>query len=82
MEQKPKEGKKKQVLTLVIGILIGAILSSAVFLIFKPKSSRSIPDFSGFSSGEFDRSKMRNRHLGLMRILFSKRHFPIPFPLS
>ena len=58
---------KKQIITLIIGILIGAILTAAVFLIVKPKNTRGVPDFSQFNKdgqivkpdGEnFDFSKM------------------------
>ena len=45
---------KKQILTLIIGILIGAIIMAAVFLIIKPKSS--VPDFSSNSNYQ----RMRN----------------------
>ena len=57
---------KKQIITLVIGILIGAVITAAIFLIAKPKNSRNIPDFSKFeqngertkpSEGDFDFSK-------------------------
>lgn len=39
---------KKQIITLVIGILIGAVITTAIFLIAKPKNSRKMPDFSQF----------------------------------
>jgi len=37
---------KNQIITLIIGILIGAIVTSAIFLIVKPKNTRRMPDFS------------------------------------
>ena len=37
---------KNKVLTLIIGILIGSILTSGVFLIVKPNSKNNQPDFS------------------------------------
>ena len=45
-----KEGgeMKKQIITLIIGILIGAVITASVFLIVKPKNDRKIPDFSQF----------------------------------
>ena len=56
---------KKQIITLIIGILIGAVITAAVFLIFKPKNSKNAPDFSQFNKdgekfnpeeGDFDMS--------------------------
>ena len=63
-----KEGgeMKKQIITLIIGILIGAVITASVFLIVKPKNGRNIPDFSQFekngkktrpNGGDFDFSK-------------------------
>ena len=47
-----KDGEmKKQIITLVIGILIGAVITAAIFLIAKPKGGRNIPDFSQFEKG-------------------------------
>ena len=40
---------KKQILTLIMGIMIGAVITASVFLIIKPKSSRNVPDFSSFN---------------------------------
>ena len=33
-------------MTFIIGFLVGAIITAAIFLIIKPKNSRNIPDFS------------------------------------
>ena len=55
IEINEKKGEtKKTIITLVIGILIGAVITAAVFLIAKPKNNgRNIPDFSNFKkSGE------------------------------
>ncbi len=38
---------KKEILTLIIGILIGAIITAAVFMIVKPNSKGGRPDFDG-----------------------------------
>ena len=60
--------KKERIITLVIGILIGAVITAAIFLIFKPKDSRKVPDFSGFNKdgqkfspedGDFDPSNFK-----------------------
>ena len=60
--------KKDKIITLVIGILIGAIVTAAIFLIFKPGNSRKGPDFSGFNKdgekfnpedGDFDPSNFK-----------------------
>ncbi len=40
---------KKQIITFVIGIVIGAVITAAIFLIFKPGNDKKRPDFSGFS---------------------------------
>ena len=48
---------KKQIITLVVGILIGAVVTAAAFLIFKPSNSRNIPDFSQFNKEGFDPTK-------------------------
>ena len=63
MKNEKGDSMKKQIITLVMGILIGAVITAAIFLIFKPKSSRSIPDFSQFNKdGEtFDFSKSGRR---------------------
>ena len=39
---------KKQILTFIIGVLVGAAITAAIFLIFKPKAGRNAPDFSKF----------------------------------
>ena len=54
---------KKQILTLIIGILIGAVITAAIFLIFRTKGSRNAPDFSKFNPNgeEFDFSKRGER---------------------
>ena len=60
--------KKQQIITLVIGILIGAVVTAAIFLIFKPGSGRKTPDFSQFNKdgekinpgdGDFDFSNFK-----------------------
>lgn len=60
--------KKEQIITLIIGILIGAVITAAIFLIFKPGNSRKAPDFSQFSKdgekfniedGDFDPSNFK-----------------------
>ena len=52
--------KKDKIITLVIGILIGAVVTAAIFLIFKPKDSRKVPDFSQFNKdGDFDPSNFK-----------------------
>ena len=60
--------KKDKIITLVIGILIGAVITAAIFLIFKPGNSRRTPDFSGFNKdgekfnpgdGDFDPSNFK-----------------------
>ena len=60
--------KKEQMMTLIIGVLIGTIVTAAIFLIFKPGNSRNVPDFSGFnkdgekfnpSDGDFDPSNFK-----------------------
>jgi len=37
---------KNKILTLIIGMLIGSIITSGVFLIVKPNSKNNQPDFS------------------------------------
>ncbi len=60
--------KKQQIITLIIGILIGAVITAAIFLIFKPGNSRKTPDFSQFNKDgekftpgdeDFDPSKFK-----------------------
>lgn len=44
---------KNQIFTFIIGVLVGAIITTAVFLIVKPNSSKKVPNFSGTNrSGE------------------------------
>ena len=44
---------KNQIFTFIIGVLVGAIITTAVFLIIKPNNSKKIPNFSGTNrSGE------------------------------
>ena len=59
---------KNQILTFIIGVLVGAIITTLIFLIFKPGNSRKGPDFSGFnkdgekfnpSDGDFDPSNFK-----------------------
>lgn len=38
---------KKQILTLIIGILIGAIITTGVFLIIKSNSSQTVGNMGG-----------------------------------
>ncbi len=61
--------KKEKIITLVIGILIGAVITTAIFLIFKPGNSRKGSDFSGFNKdgvkfnpgdGDFDPSNFKS----------------------
>ena len=37
---------KNQIFTFIIGVLVGAIITTAVFLIIKPNSSKKVPNFS------------------------------------
>ena len=66
IKTKEEGNMKKQIITLIIGILIGAVITAAIFLIAKPKNTRGVPDFSQFekngervrpSDGNFDFSK-------------------------
>ena len=50
--------KKDQILTLIIGILIGSIITAGVFLILKPNSNSNFPDISDMSSF---RERMKSR---------------------
>ena len=50
---------KEKIITLIIGILIGAVITAGVFLIVKPGSSRKTPDFSQFSKNG-ERPNMEN----------------------
>ena len=44
---------KNQIITFIIGVLVGAIITTTIFLIFKPNSSRKVLNFSGTNrSGE------------------------------
>lgn len=43
---------KKQVLTLIIGILIGSIITTGVFLVLKKNSLSNIPNFDNSSFRE------------------------------
>lgn len=45
---------RKQILTLIIGILIGSIITTGVFLVIKKNEKNNVPDFSEF------RNRMRN----------------------
>lgn len=59
MEKKEKEeimkktnedgSKKKQIITFIVGMLAGGIITASIFLIFKPNNRRNIPDFSQFN---------------------------------
>ncbi|MGX8680427.1 MAG: hypothetical protein ACSW8B_03465 [bacterium] len=51
---------KKHILTLIIGILIGAILTTGVFLVLKSKESRRRPDFSQMPSMNYGERGSRN----------------------
>ena len=60
--------KKQQIITLFIGMLIGAVITAVIFLIFKPGNSRKTPDFSQFNKdgekfnpgdGDFDPSNFK-----------------------
>ena len=52
---------KNQIMTFIIGVLVGAIITTAIFLIFKPNNSRNIPEFSrGNRSGERIRPNSNN----------------------
>ena len=48
---------KKQIITLIIGILIGAVVTAAIFLIFKPKESKKGPDFGSNGERQFPGNK-------------------------
>ena len=63
-KQNSENTKKKTILTFIIGVLVGGILTASVFLIFKPSNSRKMPDFSSISTnGEgFDFSQRRSRN--------------------
>ena len=57
---------KKQIITLVIGILIGAVITGGVFLLVNPRRGGNMPNFSQmdksqFKDGEFDPSTMRDK---------------------
>ena len=75
--EKQKEIEKKEsimnkpIINLIIGILLGAILTSILFLVFKPNNSRNKPNFSQFNNGErvrpnsdnnFERRSNRNNN--------------------
>ena len=50
---------KKEIITLIIGILIGAIVTTAVFLIIKANTKPSFPDFdkSNFTMKKRDKDE-------------------------
>ena len=50
---------KKQILTLIIGILIGAIITTTVFLVIKSNSSSKMPNFG--DRPEMSESDRQNR---------------------
>lgn len=50
---------KKQILTLIIGILIGAIITTAVFLVIKSNTSSQMPNFG--DRPEMSESDRQNR---------------------
>ena len=37
---------KNQIMTFIIGVLVGAIITTAIFLIFKPNNSSNVPTIS------------------------------------
>ena len=49
---------KKQILTLIIGILIGAIITTGVFLMIKSNEKNNMPDMSNRT---FERRERGNR---------------------
>ena len=55
---------KDKIITLVIGMLIGGIITAGVFLIVKPGRGSNMPDFGNMTS--FDRSS-RKRPEGYSR---------------
>lgn len=40
---------KNKIVTFAIGVLVGAIITAAIFLIFKPNNKGKVPDFSQFN---------------------------------
>ena len=50
---------KKQILTLIIGMLIGSIITTGVFLILK---SNQRPNMSNFDMSNFDKSNFPSRN--------------------
>lgn len=50
---------KKQILTLIIGILIGAIITTGVFLMIKSNEKNNMPDMSNRT---FERRERGNRN--------------------
>ena len=61
---------KKETKMLIIGILIGAIVTATIFMVVKPGGSRNVPDFDkmpnfnseNFNKEDFDRSKRPSRN--------------------
>lgn len=49
---KEKDPVKKQMISLVIGILIGVIIATCIFLIARPKATRCVPNIQQFSQRE------------------------------
>lgn len=50
-DKEKKEGiMNKPIFNLIIGILIGAVITASVFLIIKPNNSKNRPDFSQFGN--------------------------------
>lgn len=45
-EIKKEDNTKKYIITLIIGIIVGSLLTCLIFHIARPKNPRRIPDFS------------------------------------
>ena len=59
--------KKEQITTLIIGILIGSILTAGVFMIAKPKNTRPMPqmgEFGNFTRFDGERPNRNGRGRG------------------
>lgn len=61
---KNNDSKKNQIFAFVAGLLVGAIITTGVFLVIRTKDRpRNMPNFdpSTFENGNFDKSKMPSR---------------------
>ena len=48
---KKEDNTKKYIITLIIGIIVGSLLTCIIFHVARPRNSRGVPDFSQIENG-------------------------------